>query len=189
MSLPLDERKFVIVIPDKYKKNSNGWITSLALPYFSPKPEGVIGSSEVKEFQEKHPDVSRAVYLDDAAFSGKQFRSLVREFPHSHAIIPFMTKIAMQRISFARFWIADHERMLGIDEACTFDKNELEQLKKRTDSYDQGQLTHRSLTYFDHKTADGLSTLSEVLRYGQLISGGFTIPFIPRSSFSYISSQ
>jgi hypothetical protein len=197
MGLPEDQRKFVIVIPQNKIHSSNKWVTELALPFFKKSPEDVILSDQFAEFKNRYPEVKRVVLLDDAAYSGKQLRNVLSSLPRGdyqfHALVPYATFLGEGRIAKVNVWMSEHERMFSVGDLCkmrVFTQEEAGLLKEATSGEDQGDLDCRSLTYFDHKIADQLSTYYDILSWGCLLTrSGLRIQFVPATQPPYKSSK
>lgn len=197
MGLPEGQRKFVIVIPQDKIHSSNKWVTDLALPFFKKPPEDVILSDQFAGFKSRYPEVKRLVLLDDAAYSGKQLRNVLSSLPRGdhqfHAIVPYITSTGLSRIADVNVWISDHVKMLSVGDLCkigAFTQEEEKLLEDATGDYDHGDLHCRSLTYFDHKIADYLSTYDNILNWGRLLAGrGSSIPFVSLTIPPYKSSK
>lgn len=186
MSLPVEERKYIIMIPKESKKKSNPWVTSLALKYLAIPPLDI-----VYEEQNAFPKDIKVVAFDDAAYSGRQFGQFCSRCAYNniniYAIIPFITRYAMWDLSSA-VWISSHEKMLSIPDLNEFSDEELKLLEKITVSFYEGQLEKRTLYWFDHKIPDALSTLQDVLSEGLTLDGsGKKIPFIPKTNSPYFT--
>lgn len=129
-----------------------------------------------------HPQTHRVLLLDDAAYSGSQMSinlsQSVDEFENNHihdytfyVAVPFMTEFGKARIKqmcdVSRpdfLQIASHATMKTIAEVIP---EAFQGTLTRMYDLDQEDLTTRTLTYFDHKVADSLSTLA-VFRNGHV---------------------
>lgn len=192
MQLPENERKYAIVIPSSKLVSSNKWVSSLALPFFENRPQDVILSDGLAEFQIAHPEVKRFVLIDDAAYSGKQLSALISRLGGDaetklHAIVPFSTTKGARRVAYEA-WISDHQKMFSIEELCklgVFNESDKCILEEATGHYDHGDLAGRTLTYFDHKVADELSTFNGQIEWGNLLEWGCPVRFVPEFHSPY----
>lgn len=187
--LPEEQRKFVIVIPQHKVHSSNKWTTELALPFFKKPPEDIILSSQLNAFLVQNPQVKQVVLVDDAVYSGKQMSSYLQEYRkigiQYHVIVPYTTSPGLRRIAGEQTWISDHEMIFCMEDLCNmglFSEEEQQVLKNAIDEDDRQYFQSRSLTYFDHKIADGVSTYNNILSYGCLLQRyKLAIPFIPET--------
>ncbi len=191
ISMPPENRKFIIVVPDDSQNKSNPWVTNLALKHFAIPPLDIVYAKEYH-----YPVEANVVVLDDAAYSGKQLQLLFESFndriKNIYLITPFMTNTAFTNVKNYVKWISKHERMLSIPEMKEFTESELKQLEKQTGSYYQGDLGKRTLNWFDHKMPDSLSTLDKILALGFPIDRKkdvTSVPFIPETTPPYKAKQ
>ncbi len=187
MSLPEQQRKFVLVVPYSFVNKSNGWTSSLSLKYFAQPPEDIVLSTDVFEFRKQYPEISQFVLVDDAAFSGNQISPYTWTIPGTvNLIVPFMTERAFSKVAAKNVWVAQHEKMMSVEELDVFSSDEKKLLEKLIED-DNGDLSWRSLTWFDHKIPDQESTLSRVLELGQLLTGEkpTNCRFIPQADAPY----
>ena len=156
-----NEKYIVVVRP----KKSNEWVFELALNKLDNLPTNVVSSEhEAIKFVNSNSDIKHIVLFDDGSYSGSQMASSVeilnKQLAGSVQIdvaIPFMTPKAEQLIVEQGAVVATHNKMLSLDQLFT--PAEIEILGKggKIDTADY-YLSSRSLTTFDHKVADYVST-------------------------------
>ncbi|PJD97637.1 MAG: hypothetical protein CK425_03145 [Parachlamydia sp.] len=183
MSLPLEERKYIVIIPGKkWNQKSNPWVTSLALKYLTIPPLDIVYENE-----NSYQNDIKAVIFDDAAYSGKQLQGVLEttRFKNVHLIIPFISRTALSNISQA-VWVSSHEKMFNISDMNEFSEEELNLLKSKTGDYYSEDLTKRTFNWFDHKIPDHLSTLDDILCFGKTLDKpSCQVPFIPETTPPY----
>lgn len=194
-----DQQEFVIVVPNM---RSNLWVTELAMKSFQKRPVDIITMDNLSQFLKDHPQVNKVVTLDDAAYSGHQLsgylgnidatiqgvRGSISENKTSiHVILPYGTRSGIRRIkdSGKNVMISHHQTMLSALELSKLgvftegEKKRLEELISvdQIDS-DMVRLYTTTLTYFDHKIADYVSTIRDPLVGKHLYKGGSGPQFI-----------
>lgn len=206
LSCPASERKYVILLPTKQKDKSNSWVTRLALDFLFGLPEAIICPDEAKEYFREHSDIKHVLYLDDGAFSGNQcskilnYSQLTENFPNLifHIGIPFMTISAARKIKSVNknIELAYHSFLPNLSR-IDFTQQETEQLEKmdsnsmRQTCFDEDRVPFNNLTlsYFDHKQPDELSTF-EILFSGKLLTGKYSrLQLVPYIEPPYKSSE
>ena len=103
---PSGEQAYLI-IADQQDKSTN-WVASHLLDMMSiHPPQAVIKREELSEYLSKHPEIKHIVMVDDGAYSGYQSSDYIKEIKlkhtnyHFHFCIPFMTRLAKERIEAA----------------------------------------------------------------------------------------
>jgi hypothetical protein len=139
--LPENERQFAVFVPNVNK--SNAWVTALALRYLAKMPVDIVCDDTFDAFCKTHPGIKKMVVFDDAVYSGEQLSSTCSSYDfHKHkfkvyAVAPFMTAGGAFRLN--KHWMADYERMLGVEELgkikSYFSKKELRSLASNPQAF------------------------------------------------------
>lgn len=194
-----DQQEFVIVVPNK---RSNLWVTELAMKSFQKRPVDIIMMDDLSQFLKDHPQVNQVATLDDAAYSGHQLSGYLGDINSTiqkvrgstsesgtniHVILPYGTRSGIRRIKDAgkNVKISHHQTMLSaleLSQLGVFTDEEEKRLEElisvdQIDS-DMVRLDTTTLTYFDHKIADYVSTVRPPLVGKHLYGGGSGPHFI-----------
>lgn len=178
-------RSQYLAIVENYK--SNKWVLQLSLPNLIQMPSDVISQSlnrsqtkDAIEYLTNNPSVRRVIMFDDASYSGQQltaYSSRLQDEATAYGIsdleiviaAPYMTTYAQSRLlGIPRVTLADHNIIPTADQIFT-----PKELLLLSDELGITGVTTRTVTTFDHKIADWLSTLN-LETY--LVSGGGFIP-------------
>lgn len=197
MSLPPEERDYILLIgPWNSRTNietrSNSWVASLSLKYLAHPPTLIMNyNNQIKQADCRN--ISRFLFVDDASYSGAQICNTISDvkidLPATsevtiHFVIPFISYYARKRIireieanRKVNFVIEKHTLFPNIERIFT--REERIQLNKirGVGEFNQNRLEEAgsslSLTYFEHKIPDAMSTFTETLERGQLLAGPY----------------
>ncbi|WP_068466954.1 hypothetical protein [Candidatus Protochlamydia phocaeensis] len=166
--------KYVVAVREN---KSNKWILELSLPHLKQLPHEVVDIQNIHSYLSKHSDIDRVVFMDDASYSGEQMSLFIQDnVPPSFksevsVVVPYLTHFAENNILKAapNVQIMKHETMNTIEEEIK-DPGVLKTISDmyfrvpRHETKDRGVASH-TLTIFDHKVADYLSTLEDVYKF------------------------
>ncbi len=190
----LGDRKYVALAAES---KSNQWTLELSWENLDRKPDYVGNAGSINFVNDKldgvmrylrqHSDLKTVVIIDDAIYSGQQIHTIIDKLSSSGfgdlefiVVAPFMTNSAEDRLSGAakKVVLCEHDKILTVAEALPdVDlQRKIPEIRefRYIEEEDQGDLATRTLTYFDHKVPDNLSTL-----------GLRKLPFIPNTVEPY----
>lgn len=164
--------------PEKLEEGSSqNWVSGLAfedcgLVY----PEAIINSDNLPSFVSEYPEIKNILILDDAAYSGQQIESLLwKKIPDAalnfYFGLPFMAnraKTTLENIfanEKASIQLLPHVNMPLIKEILS--KEEIKLTKTYKDTFFNNLSFDITLSYFDHKHPDFMSTFMN-LENGEL---------------------
>jgi hypothetical protein len=177
------KRKLVLVIPGEAQK-SNTWIALLVWNFIS---KDVVDIVEKIPFTEIRKDVLYVV-VDDASYSGLQlsFEFEDRSFGEDHTVfllVGAISKIAEERLkevykdlvisTNALRFDSFYNSVQGAGRSAILDLT-FEQPKLLKNVFQYWEKIHA--IYFDHKLADGISTLQKLIAVGIDVDGDLTNP-------------
>lgn len=189
----IGDEKYVTIVADL---KSNEWSLELAWQNLITKPDYVGNTSF---FEQKEKNVGLADYIkqngikkvaifDDAIYSGQQIHTLIDQFREMGLtdmefvlVVPFISNYGEERLRGigTNLTICNHQEIKSVAELIP-DKEiqnkilEIREFSYITNTEDIGDLSTRTLTYFDHKVPDKVSTLNFA-----------RLDFIPRTSEPY----
>jgi len=128
MSLPKQDRNYVLVLPGYFKNKSYSWVASLALKYLAVFPKAVVTTKMLEEHLEENKDKSYSwfdklyqsifsnagvtnhfLFMDDASYSGEQLIGFFQDLlnvpgwnsnsNHLHIVLPFMSTRSMNVVN------------------------------------------------------------------------------------------
>lgn len=196
------DEKYAIVMQ---QGKSNEWMAELGFPYLDRMPDQLYEAGEVVD-----ASIKRYVFFDDGIYSGSQMSGYISTLLSQlrglgvdmsqvqiDVIAPFVTTHAKSTVNQvleignphlyegAVINFAPHQIMPTIPEQI----KDPGILSVMSNMYG-GALDSRTLTYFDHKIADQVSTLNNVLQYGYVLdeSGNDlskNTVFIPQTGAAY----
>lgn len=176
----IGDEKYVSVIADG---KSNQWVAELAWPDLKNLPSyvgntGFFDSDKGKigklvDFL-KTNNIKKIAIFDDAIYSGQQVHSLVEQFKEVGlddlqfiVAVPYVSTYGEERLNAAQenITFCKHKKIESVTELIPDEKIqkkilEIEDFKYITHEEDMGDLSTRTLTYFDHKVPDNVSTLN-----------------------------
>ena len=165
--LPKGERKYIIVVKQDCYAKSNHWCVGLALPYLQIKPAAILFPNEVSDFKEKNADLKHSVFIDDAAYSGRQLRddinSLTIDSLNIIILLPYYSAHALSK--FTSF--SSHVSFIGGEKM--FYPREFQNIKELWSLKESDQInalfddewslpSSKAGVFFAHKVADSAST-------------------------------
>ncbi len=154
-SLPKEEQRYVLVAIDG---KSNAWVSDLAFPHLSIKPEAILNYPCHKDFLSLNPEIRHLVLFDDAIYSGLQMLAIIGSMPDRqiHVIVPFMTETNLLPLQQRPFTIYPNQKIKTV-----IDEIGYENVRYLKDYPLYGQYT--TTTYFDHKVGDSVSFFNPLL--------------------------
>lgn len=186
--LKTDEKYIVVLSDDKGK--SDKWALELGLPLLMDHlPYEVVGRKGLKEYLSTNSDVTKVLFLDDASYSGHQMAGWVKEQQknspevEAHVVIPYMTDRAQKLIQDtspnAKIYCTQKMNSIKEDISDENIQNTLTSMYFNEDSsmHEKG-VEMRTLTIFDHKIADCVST-AEVAYNGEVRNKDGTMARLP----------
>ena len=171
---------------------SNKWVTQLALPYLNQLPTDVLATNSLNgrdvsnaiSYLKLNPSVRSVVLFDDASYSGMQLGDYTAQLQRMAGVsgitdlkinvaVPYVTQAAEQRIlKYPEISMASHNLMPTADQILS--QSELNTLINAG----IGNFSTRTLSIFDHKVADSISTL-DLQKFLKSNGGFIPDPFIP----------
>ncbi len=112
----LSSQKNSYIVVDDEEGRSTNWTVSHILDIMSiHPPHAIIKRAEISNYLKKHPEIQHLVMMDDAAYSGRQVGSYIRDFGNElknqqnslsstpnplnlHICIPYLSKYARENI-------------------------------------------------------------------------------------------
>jgi len=166
-----DGKDYVVFIQEG---KSNKWVYELVEQNLSHPPTEVVddlggqsASSRIAQAISSNSKIQQIVFFDDGIYSGEQMSRFVSEVknkldnPDIQFVIvaPYATEYGRERVIKAakNVVFVDHEKMASVYDLVT-DEDARSAIKRMYGYYDDDELKSRTLTYFDHKVADSLST-------------------------------
>ncbi len=188
MCRPVEERKYILIVNQPLSQTSvnrsNSWATSLALRFLKFKPEAISSNryEDLYECLEKYPNVKHLLTVDDACYSGSQLFNDINEILNPldynireyrslpdgitlHIAVPFINLYALKELKkIKKLSIERFEMMVPIKLRL---KNDIKALVDKELIGDKESSDRKTLTYFEHKIADYVSTLDTILKEGK----------------------
>jgi hypothetical protein len=157
---------------------SDLWVAGLAFEYANLRcPQAIVTLPHIKQYLQQHPDIKHLLILDDASFSGQQKYERLSDYRHH--LCSGGSPTVYLGILYVSQYAKDRLRQLGSQIPMIFLNHTHmpvsidgfnEEEKKFIHAFRMNLKDSQTLTYFDHRYPDFMSTNSNLQDGSMLIS-------------------